>query len=90
MSQMNDLLNDQEHAERCHDRWMARRNRRQEDPEYRDEWYGAQCLHCRFWIPVVGVLGSDYGVCSNSVSAFDGHVRFEHDGCIDFEDGDKV
>jgi len=55
------------------------------DPNYKDEWYGEQCLHCRFFIPLSGVFIEDWGACSNPKSKFDGAVRFEHDGCKEFE-----
>ena len=64
---------------------MERRNRRQEDSQYRDTWYYEQCGGCRFWIPLVGSLGSDYGACTAAGSTFDGRVMFEHDGCPAFE-----
>jgi hypothetical protein len=50
-------------------------------PDYQDDWYGKQCLHCRFWVPVSGVFADDYGACTNPDSPFDAQVRFEHDGC---------
>jgi hypothetical protein len=69
-----------------HTRWIQKRNRRTDDPEYRESWYDEQCGGCRFWIPLAGLMGSDYGACANPVSPFDGTVRFEHDGCDAFED----
>ncbi|WP_460514774.1 DUF3027 domain-containing protein [Flindersiella endophytica] len=54
-------------------------------PEYRESWYDEQCGGCRFWIPLAGSMGSDYGACANSASPFDGTIRFEHDGCDVFE-----
>ena len=72
-----------------HDRWMPRRNRKPESPEYRDEWYVQQCGMCRFWIPLSGELGSDYGACTNPRSPFDGRVQFEHDGCDEYEEAEE-
>ncbi|GAA2211406.1 hypothetical protein GCM10009850_068650 [Nonomuraea monospora] len=69
-----------------HKRWIAERNRRTEDPGYREEWYYEQCGSCRFWLPLSGELGSDYGACANQASPFDGRVRFEHDGCEAFQE----
>lgn len=63
---------------------MQLRNRRQEDPAYKDEWYGEQCGICIYFIPLSGALGCDYGACSNSASHFDARVMFEHDGCEQF------
>lgn len=80
---------DMRHASATHERWLARRNRRQEDPSYQDEWYAEQCGHCRFWVPLSGALGADYGACTNQQSPFDGRVQFEHDGCDEFEAADS-
>lgn len=81
---------DEAHAQECHQRWAARRNRRIEDEaSYQEEWFSQQCGICRYWIPVCGQLGTDYGVCSNAVSVFDGLVRFEHDGCEHHEAADE-
>ena len=79
------LLMDVEHGRACHDRWMDRRNRRQEDPQYQDRWYAEQCGACRYFVRLQGVLEADYGACSNTKSPFDGRVMFEHDGCEFFE-----
>ncbi|WP_431919576.1 DUF3027 domain-containing protein [Nonomuraea jabiensis] len=69
-----------------HRRWIAERHRRTEDPDYREQWYSEQCGSCRFWLPLSGELGRDYGACANPASSFDGRVRFEHDGCEAFEE----
>lgn len=71
-----------------HDRWIQRRNRRTDDPQYRDEWYDQQCGGCRYWFPLAGKIGLDYGACANKKSPFDGTVRFEHDGCEFFEESE--
>ncbi|MER7848576.1 DUF3027 domain-containing protein [Kitasatospora sp. NPDC096077] len=65
-----------------HERWIARRHRGGPDD---DEWYAEQCGFCRHWFPLAGTMGLDYGACANGASAFDGTVRFEHDGCERFE-----
>ncbi|MGW2214013.1 DUF3027 domain-containing protein [Nonomuraea sp. NPDC001684] len=69
-----------------HERWLAERHRRTEDPDYREEWYPKQCGACRFWFPLAGALGTDYGACANAASPFDGRIRFEHDGCDAFQE----
>ena len=79
------VKNDMRFAAKTHQRWMARRNRRQEAPDYKEEWWGQRCGHCRYWVPLSGALGSDYGACTNDRSPFDGHVQFEHDGCDEFQ-----
>jgi hypothetical protein len=65
---------------------IQRRNRRTEDPDYPESWVYEQCGRCRFWFPLAGDMGEDYGVCANARSPFDGFVRFEHDGCEAYED----
>ena len=80
------LHDERVHTDRCHERWLSRRNRRMEDPEYRDQWRAEQCGRCCYWIMLAGTLATDWGVCSNSESEFDGIVRFEHDGCGAFAD----
>ena len=80
--------NNGEHNDACHQRWAHRGNRNTGDLTYRDEWYYQQCGGCRFWIALRGELGLDYGACTNPQSTFDGHVRFEHDGCDVFADRD--
>ncbi|MER6961448.1 DUF3027 domain-containing protein [Streptomyces sp. NPDC000618] len=72
-----------------HTRWIQNRNRRTDDPAYQESWYDEQCGGCRFWIPLSGTLGSDYGACANSSSPFDGTIRFEHDGCEEFEESGR-
>lgn len=74
-------------AERAaiHARWVRNRNRRTDDPAYRESWYAEQCGACRFWIPLAGTMGLDYGACANPAPPFDGAIRFEHDGCDGFE-----
>lgn len=83
MNQSN-LSTDRTHADTCHRRWLERRNRKQESERYREEWWAEQCGHCKYFIPLMGVLGADYGACTNPSAAFDGMVRFEHDGCVEF------
>ena len=63
-----------------HARWSAHRNR--------PDWHPDQCLFCRFYLPLDGPLGLDYGACANRASPFDGRVMFEHDGCEAFEHND--
>jgi hypothetical protein len=75
---------DRRHNDRCHKRWLPRRNRVMEAPGYLDAWSFEQCGACRFWIALRGTLGLDYGACTNPASPFDAQVRFEHDGCEHF------
>lgn len=63
---------------------MHLRHRRQGEASYEEEWWAEQCGACISWIPLSGELGDDYGACAGAASKFDGHVRFEHDGCEAF------
>ncbi len=69
-------------------RWLARRNRRQEDADYEDAWWAQQCGGCFRYLRLLGPIGEDWGVCANGKSPFDGTVRFEHDGCDAFAAAD--
>lgn len=72
---------DREDSNDCHERWLQLTNRRTDQRGYRDEWFDEQCGGCRSWIALTGELGRDWGACTHPGSAFDGRVRFEHDGC---------
>ena len=69
------------HRRETHARWILGRNRGGPDADYPDEWYAQQCGTCWFYVPLAGDYGTDWGACTNLRSSFDGHVRFEHDGC---------
>ena len=79
---MTDLKDAKSFFRETHERWMERRSRKQENSDYQDEWYETQCLSCKYYLPLAGEFGVDYGVCSNPKSEFDAFVRFEHDGCF--------
>ena len=66
---------------------MTRRNRTEADPKD-DELGSAQCGKCRSIIPIEGALASDWGVCSNPRSPFDGRIMWEHDACAEYESAD--
>lgn len=64
-----------------HSRWVStERARDTATADDRDDW-NEQCGGCWHWLALGGQLGADWGVCSNEATAFDGRVRFEHDGC---------
>ncbi|MFF2776120.1 DUF3027 domain-containing protein [Streptomyces sp. NPDC058052] len=67
-----------------HGRWSRLLHRSTGDPGYREEWCDEQCGGCRSWIALSGERGLDWGACTRAGSAFDGRVRFEHDGCEHF------
>ena len=83
MSDIQALGLNQAHIHACHERWMERNNRRWSNGEVDapDEWYQQQCGCCRYYIPLQGLLQTDWGVCSNAATSLDGRVMFEHDGC---------
>ena len=78
-------MSDGGHFKATHVRWMERRNRKIESDNYLDQWRDEQCGSCRFWLPLTGAFGDDYGGCSNLKSDVDGLIRFEHDGCEYYE-----
>jgi hypothetical protein len=84
------LAFDRDHADRCHERWRLKLNRRMGTPEYKDSWLLEQCFNCRFYIPLTGEFEADYGACSNENSLFDRYVMFEHDGCEKHERVDEL
>ena len=84
------LALDVEHARTCHYRWILRRNNLKEGEDYNslpDEWAQQQCGECLYYVPLrgAGAFSSDWGVCSNAESPFDGRAMFEHDGCSHYE-----
>jgi hypothetical protein len=50
----------------------------------RTEWHEDQCFLCRFYLPLAGPLGADWGACANPASPRHGAVTFEHDHCRAF------
>ena len=86
---MADLNDDKKYFRKTHERWMGKRNRKQESEHYKDEWYKSQCFSCKYYLPLAGEFGADYGACSNPISDYDGYVRFEHDGCSSYAPTEK-
>lgn len=85
------LGDDREHVAACHRHWSeAAMTPGPATLHGRGEWSEDQCGACRYYLPLTGALGADWGICSNSASPCDGVVMFEHDGCNAFsaaEDG---
>lgn len=53
----------------------------------REKDYGPDCsCDCKFFVPLQGELGSDWGVCINRHSPRKGLLTFEHQGCCFFEE----
>lgn len=51
---------------------------------------GADCsCGCKWFLPLEGQLGHDWGVCSNPLSPRCGLLTFEHQGCPQFEGGNE-
>lgn len=48
--------------------------------------YCFQCLHCRYYLPLDGRLGADWGACSSAASQYDRQVVFEHWTCPEYEE----
>lgn len=44
---------------------------------------------CRFFVPLDGKLGNDWGVCTNADSPRSGLLTFEHQGCPQFDYGNE-
>lgn len=74
-------LRDQASQRVIHDRWSNR------VPYWSAN--NPQCGECRWYIRLAGALGSDWGVCSRSISPYDGALVFEHQGCNRFERTDQ-
>jgi hypothetical protein len=76
---------------KTHARWVTARNRAPDtsNPDFKEAWVWEQCGICKFWLPLAGPLGADWGVCSNPDSSFDRTAMFEHDGCDFFEEDPK-
>lgn len=56
-------------------------NKRWRDPH---QAYPDCSCGCRFFVPLDGALGGDWGVCSNPESHRAGLLTFEHQGCQKF------
>ena len=53
----------------------------------REQNYGPDCsCDCKFFMPLKGDLGNDWGVCINHQSPRKGLLTFEHQGCMFFEE----
>jgi hypothetical protein len=44
-----------------------------------------QCSSCIRYLPLSGRLGADWGVCGNPSANVAGRLRFEHDGCAEYD-----
>jgi len=67
--------------------WKDAADRKMDDPGYLESWWSSQCGGCRFWLPLSGRLGDDFGGCANRLSPRFMLVSFEHDGCDFYEPG---
>ena len=84
------LVEDKQHFAETHDRWSKKGHRDLDSEEPPAEWLASQCMHCAYFIPLVGAFIEDWGACSNSQSPRDGTVMFEHDGCAGFEEAEDM
>jgi hypothetical protein len=55
---------DDEGRRQTHDRWTS--------VVPRSEWHEDQCLFCRFYLPLEGPMGADWGACANPASPRNG------------------
>lgn len=63
----------------------GRRDRHNRDADGRER-FGNDCsMGCRWYAPLDGDLGGDWGVCANPASRRAGLLTFEHQGCDEFE-----
>jgi hypothetical protein len=52
----------------------------------RDDDWGPDCsCGCKYFLPLEGSLGMDWGVCANPASPRASLLTFEHQGCQSFE-----
>ncbi len=77
------LSENREHTAKTSRRWHNKilRNRTADSPDFKDEWLQEECLFCQYYVKLSGLLGVDWGVCTNPSSPFDTRLMFEHDGC---------
>src|SRR5688572_3359842 len=81
------LYKDSKYLRKTHDRWMRGQvpiNRDIQSDEFaanEELWLLQQCFKCQFYVPLEGVLGMDWGVCSHPSSPFASRLMFEHDSC---------
>jgi hypothetical protein len=68
-----------EDFERVHPRWYEKLPLRENAAG--DAQWTEQCGGCRYYIPLDGTIGEDWGACSNPLSLHDRTVVFEHYGC---------
>lgn len=67
---------------------QAIHDRDEEDPEGGD--MPLQCLECKYYVPLEGRLGFDWGACTNPLSEYDGEAVFEHWTCANYTLPDGV
>jgi hypothetical protein len=57
----------------------------------REEDWGPDCsCGCRHFLELEWPLGADWGVCSNARSPRAGLLTFEHQGCREFEEDERI
>jgi hypothetical protein len=56
-----------------------------------DEERGPDCsCNCKFFHPLEGMIGMDWGICFNPKSPRAGLLTFEHMGCRQFKQGKEL
>ena len=88
MPSRKSLVGDRAHCEETHDRWARRFEQRElfgrSSTAAPVDGIVPQCMLCRYYVPLAGPLGEDWGACTNAASAHDSTIMFEHDGCAAF------
>ena len=80
------LVEEKGHFTETHARWLQYMNHEIDRDNAPDDWFAKQCLHCAYFVPLVGAFAEDWGVCSHRDSPRDGRATFEHDGCDVWEE----
>ncbi len=58
-------------------------------PETQRDEIVKQCLHCRYYVPLTGDLGADWGACTCEASQYDGRLVFEHWTCREYREEEQ-
>jgi len=56
-----------------------------QEREEGDLWYSDCSCGCKYYVPLEGKAGFDWGICRNPLSHRVGLLTFEHQGCKHFE-----
>jgi len=68
-----------------HKRWLKNLGEWDNKQTFSKDGVCRQCGGCSYYIPLKGSFGSDWGVCCQENSKFNGKVVFEHFSCEKFK-----